>query len=1093
MRRAAAVFLPALAALAVVCVAQPARAQPAPDPAAWREVCTAVEAPPAPPSELPVLEAIVRDPAQALLRLCALLRAQAGQPPEPPGELRPQLGLVLLQLEQAPSAALRAWLEQAPPEADLPAQVWGHLLAARQALARLDRPLARARVEAGLAALDAAPALAPAEAQPLLRAALLNARAAARWREQQGDWVRAVDQDLQQAARLLEQQGLAVSALMGELLNTRTVSQHAAQDLPRAAAYAQAEVDLLRQLGRGETPDMLDALASLAAIHGQLEQMDASREALETGLALMARFPEQNISAQLGILHNLAANYMDDGRAGEAAGLAERAIAMAERQYGADSPRLLPYLTSLASSRLTLGQYGAALAVHERIEAVLALQPQAAGPARLLRIRVMQASLWQALGEPAQALQVLDQALPLTAGRPDLGYWRARLLLRRGELGLMSGRAGPAGEDFSAALPLLRESVGAQPSLLLLAQAGRCRAALLAGPALRELPACEQLREHIEQHADYAGQSPAIRARAHLALARSLERRGDWAQALEQHWLGLAAAQSHGGPTPLWENLHGLARHWAARQREDLALLLGQQSLLQIERMRGELREQRPAHERGFLAERGEVFRDQASWAARAGRIAEALALMRDWHALELDEYSEGLLGSRRGAAGLRIRGSAEWGERGGESEPWSWLAGPDAPLAAGKAPDMLGSQAFTDAQRRWREQAATEAQRVREWRSWLAGALVPPVKASEAGVASMARALPARPDRSAAGALHVWAIMQQQSLTLLLVHAGGSEQRRLDLPAAQLSAEVGELLRRIESRAPVDAELRRWHARLGQPIARAARAAGLSQVVLHLDGALRYLPMALLQGPQGELLGERLRFVHAFELQRKAGPPSPGRADGSGPRIQAFGSSQAGAGLPALPSVVQELCDLVAGPIEGLNGDQACAGGPGLLPGLGWLDAGFTRARLEAQLRPAGPAYLHLGTHFSLRPGAMARSWLRLGDGGRLQMGDLLRLPFDGVQLVTLSACATGLGGGSEIAGLNAGLLEAGARQVLASLWSVDDAATRWLMRAFYRELRRHGDASLALQSAQRELRRQGGRHAHPFFWGAFYVARPA
>ncbi|MCZ8077040.1 MAG: CHAT domain-containing protein, partial [Paucibacter sp.] len=80
------------------------------------------------------------------------------------------------------------------------------------------------------------------------------------------------------------------------------------------------------------------------------------------------------------------------------------------------------------------------------------------------------------------------------------------------------------------------------------------------------------------------------------------------------------------------------------------------------------------------------------------------------------------------------------------------------------------------------------------------------------------------------------------------------------------------------------------------------------------------------------------------------------------------------------------------------------------------------------------------------------------------------------------------------EVAGLNASLLQAGASEVLSSLWSVDDAATRRWMRAFYAALRRHGDSARALQSAQREfLARSTGGQSHPFYWGAFYLARAA
>jgi CHAT domain-containing protein len=78
--------------------------------------------------------------------------------------------------------------------------------------------------------------------------------------------------------------------------------------------------------------------------------------------------------------------------------------------------------------------------------------------------------------------------------------------------------------------------------------------------------------------------------------------------------------------------------------------------------------------------------------------------------------------------------------------------------------------------------------------------------------------------------------------------------------------------------------------------------------------------------------------------------------------------------------------------------------------------------------------------------------------DSGILTGEGLVELPLEGLELVVLSACETGLGAavGREegVAGLQRAFHLAGARNVMVSLWHVDDAATLVLMEEFYRRL---------------------------------------
>jgi CHAT domain-containing protein len=117
----------------------------------------------------------------------------------------------------------------------------------------------------------------------------------------------------------------------------------------------------------------------------------------------------------------------------------------------------------------------------------------------------------------------------------------------------------------------------------------------------------------------------------------------------------------------------------------------------------------------------------------------------------------------------------------------------------------------------------------------------------------------------------------------------------------------------------------------------------------------------------------------------------------------------------------------------------------------------------------------LHFATHGRLSEVAPLSSSIMLADGEELTVYELMGLHLK-ADLVVLSACNTGQGettGGDDVLGLTRGLLGAGARAAVVSLWQVDDVSTSLFMGELYRRLRAHDTPAEALQAAQNYLRR--------------------
>jgi CHAT domain-containing protein len=140
---------------------------------------------------------------------------------------------------------------------------------------------------------------------------------------------------------------------------------------------------------------------------------------------------------------------------------------------------------------------------------------------------------------------------------------------------------------------------------------------------------------------------------------------------------------------------------------------------------------------------------------------------------------------------------------------------------------------------------------------------------------------------------------------------------------------------------------------------------------------------------------------------------------------------------------------------------------------------------------------FLHFATHGILDSHEGLRSGLLLAtekiestEDGILQAREIANMSLS-AELAVLSACETGRGTerlGDGLLGLGWAFQAAGVPRVVASLWNVDDAATRDLMIAFYGALGSGSPVDQSLRTAALNLRKDA-RYSSPYYWAAFEV----
>jgi CHAT domain-containing protein len=265
-------------------------------------------------------------------------------------------------------------------------------------------------------------------------------------------------------------------------------------------------------------------------------------------------------------------------------------------------------------------------------------------------------------------------------------------------------------------------------------------------------------------------------------------------------------------------------------------------------------------------------------------------------------------------------------------------------------------------------------------------------------------------------------------------------------------------------------------------------------------DGKLHILPFDALKDAKGKYVLESHVVTYApsatvLDLLRKDRSSDPADMNFLGVGGVSY-TSKANAAVDRGPGVADFFgIDPVAfSNLPGSRQEVTSIAGIVPKPSKVLVDATATEANFKSQDLSAYRV-IHLAVHGVASPQFPDRAALVLGNSaasgedGLLQAREIRDLDLH-ADLVVLSACETGNGkllGEEGIASLERAFLLAGAKSVIASLWTADDTYTIALMKRLYQHLVDGSDKGTALQQSKLDLLKEFGDQALPIYWAGF------
>ena len=909
-------------------------------------------------------------------------------------------------------------------------------------------------------------------------------------------------------------------AQVAELFQTDArATQAYAQGMKGEVKAAQATfIDALgvaaKSYGADSAP-MVTYLLALAQLHEAAGTYAAALPLNRHASAICAKvFGSESLCNTVASVR-LSQTLVDNGQLAEAESTVRSALASLNSHYGADNPLSGVGLNALGTILIYTGHYAEAEATLMQAQA-LNTRLLGADSARVGVSLNNLGVLYRFTGRYAKAEVAMRQALAID--QKALGPDNALVIINTlmlGQVLRISGQYKEAEPLFRQALATAQRVLGPErpdhPAL------GMCLAGL--AELLRETGRYSEAeplyRQALANAQKYLGANHPDVGTLSMLLGRLLRQMGRNDEALEQLKRAYRIGSISGNQLVTWRAPAELMQYYAGIHpaRPALAIFYGKDAVNTLQRLRGNLTANDKEAQQSFVsaAEVGSVYHTLSDQLISAGRLAEAQQVLEMLKQKEYFDFIQRAADSNPLTTSASLTGpEPDWAKR------YAQISGQLIKIAAAAAPLQSKGDARSSAENR--ELEAYEAQL--DLANQKFDAVLVDIARNDASAASAS----ARSHRSDAiqstgtNFRHAIEDLGNEALLAQYIVQEDKVQIIVTTPSVILSHEA------LISRKDLNAMIFAFREVLGNPkldplpqaqalyqlligpIADDLRQSGAKTLVLSLDESLRYLPFAALHDGSHYLIDNQsvVMLTEAAQGSLKDAPQANWRVLG-------LGLTEAKPGFAALPNVKEEL-DGIVGP-DGIEGKVL-------------LDDQFTERALRDGVS-ARFAVIHIASHYQFTPGSSDNSFLLLGDGNSMTLTDFRRkLDLQHVDLVTLSACQTALGGGEdangmEVEGLGAAAQQQGAKAVLASLWPVADKSTALLMQNLYR-LHKDGNLSkaLALQQAQLLLLHgpaaaasggavRGGHsvtaaaspkgaafhadpnapYAHPYFWAPFIL----